>query len=113
MRKDVRSTLALLLVGAVAGMELARMVAPSDPVRAAVAGAGHEVIAFTADGPSSEQVLYIIDPKLKTFSLYSVDLRKTKVKLAAVRHYQADHQLAEYNNDAPLVSEIEKLVQGR
>lgn len=78
------------------------------------AGAG-EVILVTKDSPSasSAQLLYLVDPAQKVLSVYEYDARKGKMRLSAVRHYAADHQLAEYNNEPPKVAEIEDLVRPR
>lgn len=70
-----------------------------------------DLIAFTSDAANGTQLLYLVDPKQKTFSIYELDTRKSKLKLAVVRHYAADHQLAEFNNEPPQVGEIEKLVR--
>lgn len=77
-------------------------------------GANGDVIAFASESAQGGgQVLYLIDPKTQVFSVYDVDPRKPKVRLAGVRHYQADHQLAEFNNDPPFVADIEKMLRSR
>jgi hypothetical protein len=71
------------------------------------------LIAVTQESPTGGQSIVLIDAKDKVFSVYEYDARKSKLKLSAVRQFHADHQLAEFNNDAPFVSDIEKLVKQR
>ena len=108
--------LVVLLVGMAVGWAAASSSnGPQARVEASVAGAGssQELVAFATESPNAAQLLYLIDPKQKILSVYEFDSRKTKLKLAAVRHYSADHQLAEFNNEAPYVADIEKLVRQR
>lgn len=73
-----------------------------------------DLIALTSDlGGSGVQSLVLIDQPRKVLSIYEYDARKTKLKLSAVRHYAGDQELSEYNNDAPFVADIEKLVRQR
>ena len=83
--------------------------------QAGVAGAGAtpELVAFASDLSSGGQALYLIDPKTKVLSVYEFDAKKSKLKLAAIRHYAADHQLSEFNNEQPFVADIEQLIKKR
>ncbi len=71
------------------------------------------MIAFTSENGPDGKLFCLIDPKEKVLSIYEFDLKKSKLKLAAVRHVGADHQLAEFNNEEPSVSKIEQLVRRR
>jgi len=68
-------------------------------------------IAFTSNLGDQLQLLYLIDPQVKSFSIYRVDPRRGSVKLEAARHYRSDMQLAEYNNETPTVREIETMLR--
>ena len=70
-----------------------------------------EMIALKSDLSPTSHLLYLIDSKQKVMSVYEYDSKKTKLKLAAVRQFSADHQLSEFNNEAPFVSDIQKLVR--
>jgi hypothetical protein len=79
-----------------------------------VGATGGEIIAFASEvNGGANQALFFLDPKQKIFSIYDYDVRKGKLKLAAVRHFAADQQLAEFNNEPPYVAEIEKLIRQR
>lgn len=69
-------------------------------------------MAFTSESAGG-QLVYLIDQKQKVLSVYEFDGKKHKLKLAAVRHYAADHLLAEFNNEAPTVADVEQLVRPR
>jgi len=60
-----------------------------------------------------EHVVYVLDGKRQAVSVYAFDVRKEKMRLAAVRRYAADHQLSEYNNEQPSVADIERLTRQR
>lgn len=117
MQNQTVKLFSVLLTGAALGWLLGSRGPADGPARvqAGVAGGGSapEVVAFTADAVNGGQVLYLIDPKQKVVSLYEFDTKKAKLKLAAVRHYEADQQLSEFNNEPPTVAEIEKLVRQR
>lgn len=115
MRKQFFAGAALALAGFGVGVWWASGVAlPKAAAGTAGAASGGEIIAFASDvNGGANQALFLLDPKQKIFSIYDFDLRKGKLKLAAVRHFAADHQLAEFNNEPPYVAEIEKLVRQR
>lgn len=114
MRQTKWKSLGILVFGVVLGGLFSRpaLFAPAS-AQAAIAGAGGETVAFVNESASGGQFLYLIDPKQKVLSVYEFDPRKTKLKLAAVRHFSADHQLAEFNNEPPMVADIERLVRPR
>jgi hypothetical protein len=107
-------SLALWTFGLVAGVSLTVGLgrAPSLTAGDPPARAG-ETIAFTTPSSSGGHLLYVIDGREKVLSVYEVDGKKSKLKLTAARHFQADHQLAEFNNEAPAVADIEALVRRR
>jgi hypothetical protein len=76
-------------------------------------GDGSGTIAFTSATNGSAQLLYLIDTKTRAFAVYRVDPANAKgtVKLEAVRQYQWDLKLAEYNNSPPEVAAIESSVK--
>lgn len=81
-------------------------------------GDANGMIAFASStlSPSGlpSQMLYLIDTKTQSFAVYRVDPQNPKgtgaVKLEASRQYRWDLKLSEYNNQAPEVSVIEKMV---
>ncbi|MGL5096950.1 MAG: hypothetical protein ACRDD1_15265 [Planctomycetia bacterium] len=85
-------------------------------VRAAPMTEPAGLIALTASAAGSKnalQLVYLVDPQAKVLSVYEYDAAKSKMKLAAVRHFGPDHQLAEFNNESPSVAEIESLGRER
>jgi len=70
-------------------------------------------IAFTVPTGTSAQLLYLIDTRSRAFAIYRVDPANSKgtLKLEAVRQYQWDLKLAEYNNLPPEVAAIESSVK--
>jgi hypothetical protein len=76
------------------------------------ADAGSGVIAFTAAGQGTSQLLYLIDTRAQAFAVYRVDPQELKgtVKLEAARQYRWDLKLGEYNNAPPEVSAVEAMV---
>ncbi|HWE39532.1 MAG TPA: hypothetical protein VG406_23485 [Isosphaeraceae bacterium] len=68
-----------------------------------------ETIAFTSNGPGGVPLLYVVDTREKAFAIYRFDPSKNTVKLAAARPYQWDLKL-DFNNEPPLVGDIEKHV---
>ena len=86
----------------------ARTTSPSSP-DANNAG----TIAFTSSAGNAAQFLTIIDTKSRAFAVYRIDPSNPKgsVKLEAVRQYQWDLRLAEYNNLPPEVAAIESTVK--
>jgi hypothetical protein len=70
-------------------------------------------IAFTSSIGTNAQLLTVIDTRTKAFAVYRIDPTNSKgtVKLEAVRQYQWDLKLAEYNNLPPEVAAIESTVK--
>ncbi|WP_145260992.1 hypothetical protein [Planctomycetes bacterium Pan216] len=71
------------------------------------------IVALLSPNQSGSQLLYLIDQPRQSLCVYSFDSKTKKLKLAAVRHFGADQQLAEFNNEPPTVAEIERLVRPR
>lgn len=87
-----------------------------NPAEASVGGASSgasEIIAFTCDHEGGGKLFCLIDAKEKVLSVYEYGGAKSKLRLAAVRQFAADHQLAEFNNDQPNVAEVQRLVKQR
>ena len=70
-------------------------------------------IAFTSQMGTYTQFLTIVDTRSRAFAVYRIDPANAKgsVKLEAVRQYQWDLKLAEYNNQPPEVAAIESTVK--
>jgi hypothetical protein len=70
-------------------------------------------IAFSSPAGGNAQLLYLIDTKARALAVYRVDPSNSKgtVKLEAVRQYQWDLKLSEYNNLPPEVASIESTVK--
>jgi hypothetical protein len=83
------------------------------PIRADGASGAGDAVVVTPLGPGEGESIVVLDGARKTFAVYHHDARKGKLRLAAVRRYAADQQLAEYNNEAPTVGEIERLIKTR
>ena len=81
------------------------------PVLPDASGSG--TIAFSSQLGNTAQFLTIIDTKTRAFAVYRIDPTNSKgsVKLEAVRQYQWDLKLAEYNNQPPEVAAIESTVK--
>lgn len=85
-------------------------------LQAATPSASGTEASMTVVGDSANpgvHTLYLLDSRQKTVSVYRFDSRKERLQLSSVRHYAADHQLAEYNNDPPTVADIERLTRQR
>lgn len=83
-----------------------------DPLKAAQSE-GNSLVAITSRTETGAELICLIDPQDKVLSIYEYDSKKTRLKLAAVRQFSSDHQLAEFNNEPPKVADIEKLVHPR
>lgn len=83
----------------------------SAPATAIDAGSG--TLALTIPGLGNSQLLTLVDTRSKAFAIYRIDpsAGKGTVKLEAVRQYQWDLKLAEYNNLPPEVAAIESSVK--
>jgi hypothetical protein len=70
-------------------------------------------IAFASPTGNNAQLLTLIDTRTRAFAVYRIDPTNPKgtVKLEAVRQYQWDLKLAEYNNLPPEVAAIESTVK--
>jgi hypothetical protein len=81
------------------------------PPQAGADGSG--TIAFSASYGSNAQLLTVIDTKTRAFAVYRIDPSNPKgsVKLEAVRQYQWDLQLTDYNNLQPEVAAIKSTVK--
>lgn len=115
MRQTTWSLVGVLLFGGLAGWIVATQTTAVSPLRADVATVSPDagMLAITKETSSGSQILYLIDPAQKVLSVYEYDPRKSKLKLAAARHYASDQLLSEFNNDSPHVAEIDKLVRQR
>ena len=106
-----------LVLGGLAGWAATMLAsgwhAPMQAAAPPASGSGGETIAVVSDPASGAQTVYVLDPKQKAFSVYVYDARKEKLRLAAARHFAADHQLSEYNNEQPSVADIERLTRER
>jgi hypothetical protein len=102
--------LALLLIGLIAGWWLAGENGPAKgtELRAGTAQAG-STIALVEQSSAGGQVMYLVDNNQRTLTVYQYDPGKGKLKLSATRHFGADQQLLEFNNEEPHVADIERL----
>ncbi len=102
--------MALLLVGLLAGWWSASGTGPASgaELRAGTAQAG-STIALAEPSSAGGQVLYLVDNNQRTLTVYQYDPGKGKLKLSATRHFGADQQLLEFNNEEPHVADIERL----
>lgn len=98
-----------------AGLGLGWLLAQrAEPVHAQAQIAPAQGLMALLDGPDAgPKLLYVIDPRDRVLCIYDFDVRKNKLRLAAVRHFAADMQLAEFQNEPPTVANIEELVQKR
>ena len=103
--------LALLVAGVAAGWAWAGR--GGVPVQAAPDGGVADTVVVAPLAGGEGEAVVVMDGSRKVFAVYHHDARKGKLRLAAVRRYAADLQLAEYNNDAPTVGEIERLTRAR
>ncbi len=101
---------ALLMVGLVAGWWSATASGPASgfQLRAGTAQAG-STIALVEQSSAGGQVMYLVDNNQRTLTVYQYDPGKGKLKLSATRHFGADQQLLEFNNEEPHVADIERL----
>lgn len=111
MRKPNGMVFGAFAAGLVVGwVSLYRQGTPTVEAAGASAASRGELIAISADAANGSHVVYLIDPHEKVLSAYQFDPKKSRMKLSAVRHYAADHQLSEFNNEPPFVADIERLV---
>lgn len=103
-----------LLAGLVLAWGMGGTRAPQAQAQSATPSDTSGTIAFTAAGPGSTQLLYIIDSRSQAFAVYQIDLQDIKgaLKLEAARQYRWDLKLAQFNNQAPDVSSVEAMVGG-
>jgi hypothetical protein len=69
-------------------------------------GDDSSLIAIPAPAGQRHQQLTVIDPKLRTMSVYHVELTTGVITLKSVRNIHWDLQLIEYNGVAPLPQEL-------
>ena len=112
MQRQPGKWIAMLAIGVGLGWGLAELSSARRAEAATPIAAGNaETAVFSAEKSANGQLVFVVDPRAQVLSVYEFDTKKSRLKLAAVRHYAADHQLSEYNNEAPNVADIEKLVR--
>jgi hypothetical protein len=108
------------LPGLMAGLALAWWSGghgPTARVQGATSGTGsNDVIAFTEPVVGKPtQLLYLIDTKQRAFAVYRIEPAGSNgsgsAKLEAVRKFEYDLKLTEFNNQAPEVSAVEGKVK--
>jgi len=111
--------LGLALMGGMGGGRVpqaqAQNLAGGEKARQAAAAGGESTgtIAFTTNVGGVAQLLYLVDTKSRSFAIYRVEPTNPEgaVKLEAVRQYQWDLRLLEYNNQKPEVASVESSIK--
>ena len=75
-------------------------------------GAGGELVSFSWDAGSYEQVA-VLDPQLRALSIYEISRTSGAITLKSVRNVGWDLRLEEFNSTAPTPREIRSLVERR
>lgn len=83
------------------------------PAVQAASGAAGNPIALVEQTSGGAQVLYLLDQAQRTVAVYQYDPARGKLKLSASRHFGADMQLLEFNNEEPHVADIERLSRSK
>jgi hypothetical protein len=105
----VLGSVALAVVLVAAGLTLSALAgSPADVQPARSTGATVEVSSTPlADGGV---VITILDVAQQRMAVYQADVKRSRLKLLAVRDISADMALTDYNNDPPLPREIRSRV---
>lgn len=108
----VRYTVPGLLAGLIVSWVLGLGRMPQVQAQGTAPAEANGIIAFTAAGPGSTQLLYLIDTRTQTLAIYQVDPQELKgtLKLEAARQYRWDLRLAQFNNQPPEVSAVEAMI---
>jgi hypothetical protein len=75
--------------------------------------ASSELIALSHTLANNRQQVTLIDPQLRTISVYHIDESTGDVALRCVRNFQWDTQMIEFNGTKPLPREVRSLVEQR
>jgi hypothetical protein len=82
----------------------AQRVAPASP------GASNLITIPTPAGDGRQQVT-VIDPELRSMSVYHIELATGEITLKSVRKIHWDLQMKEFNGTAPLPGDIRSLLE--
>ena len=72
-----------------------------------------DLIALTAHGGNTVQLVMVVDPKSRVMSVYHIDHASGAIALKSVRSIGADLMLDEFNTDSPLPREIRAMLTKR
>ena len=72
-----------------------------------------QLIAFSSPAAEGRQQVVLIDPALRTMSVYHIELATGEISLKSVRRFHWDLQMEEFNGQAPLPREIRSLIERR
>ena len=75
--------------------------------------ANSDLIAVSANVRDQYQQLTVIDPKQRRIAVYHVEFATGKIALRAVRSFEFDLQLTQFNGKEPLPDEIKVLLPPR
>ena len=103
-----------LVVGAIGLFDgraevMAQRVTPFAP---ATVGSG-DLIAVPAAMGDKGQLLTVIDPRLQSMAVYTVEASTGKIALRSVRNIHYDLQMSEFNSENPLPREIRLQLEQR
>ena len=111
MRFAVIGGLVLASFVTVVGLTLASPgVGFAQRVGAAAPGGGNLITIPTAAGDKHQQIT-VIDPELRSMSVYHIELATGEITLKCVRKIHWDLQIDDFNGTNPLPQEIRSLVQ--
>jgi hypothetical protein len=109
----LRWSLVAILASVAVGLLVTLGMSATDAYGQPTAAAGDKNNVFVVAGQISHETygLYLVDYENKTIAVYKYVDRNRSLELRAVRTYQFDVQLDEYNTSKPLPREVKKLVR--
>ena len=72
-----------------------------------------KLIAFSAPAGETRQQITLIDPVLRTMSVYHIEKDTGEITLKSVRRFHWDLQMEEYNGVDPTPRDIRSLIEQR
>ncbi len=105
-----------LLVGGLIGLACGMLAKPERRAHAqsaAVTGRddGTGLLAFSTKVRDAYEQLTVIDPQLRSMSVYHIGLANGEIALKSVRALRWDLQLDAWNSDSPLPHEIQSMLR--
>lgn len=108
MRAKLISVLVLVLAAWVGWANVPSAFVGAGPANS---GVGSELITLTSPLGDFGQQLIVIDPKLRSLSVYHVSAATGELSLKSARNFHWDLQFSHFNNVGPTPQEIRSLIE--